>query len=104
MTFDGIVKRLCEIGGERVEEDAVDGQEGVDFTELKRGDFTRRAAFVLPIERSYLELKAVSYTACRAIVVYVFEKDGEGDFALFGVPYLDYNYAQSVEKAILKNG
>lgn len=102
MTFENLCKRLMELGGEQVEESAAEKLEGVNLTELKECGFSKSACFALPLERSYHELKAVAYTACRMVVVYVFEDEGGADFALFGVPYLDFKYAEIVRAAILK--
>lgn len=102
MTFDDLCKRLTDLGGEQVEESAAEKLEGVDLTELKECGFSKTACFVLPLDRSYHELKAIAYTACRMLVVCVFEYGGEADFALFGVPYLEFSYAEIARAAILK--
>ena len=102
MTFENLCERLTALGGELVEESAAEELEGVDFSDLKACDFKSSACFALPIERSYLELRAVAYTACRMIIVYAFDDGEEADFALFGVPYLDYAYERAVRAAILK--
>lgn len=83
-------------------DDSAEELEGVDLIELKECGFSKTACFVLPLDRSYHELKAIAYTACRMLVVYAFDDGGEADFALFGVPYLEFSYAEIARAAILK--
>lgn len=102
MTFEDLCKRITDLGGEQVEETIDKTLDGVDFTSLNNCAFSKTACFILPLDISYHEIKAVAYTACSMIVVYAFEDCGEADFVLFGVPYLDYSYEQLVRAAILK--
>lgn len=85
-----------------MEESAVERLEGVDLSALKECAFTKTACFVMPLDRSYLEIREVAYTACSMLVVYVYDDGKEADFELFGVPYLDYSYEQIARAAILK--
>lgn len=100
MTFEEIRARLEKVGGEPVDESVLNEVEGVDLQELKSMQFDKTACYALALDRSLKELRAVSYTACRMVFAYVYDDGGEGDFILFGVPYLDFDGERKVRRAI----
>lgn len=102
MTYEELIERVENLNGERVDESDAENLEGVDLTELKACAFEKSACYLITVNRTYHGIKSVAYTACRAILVYAFEEDGEGDFALFGVPYSDYKYVEFFRNELLK--